>query len=488
MIKYFGLLVACLWLQAATAQHSKWQYQLDLSPGTIHVTLDITDNKADTILFKMPVWVPGYYQLMPFPEKVSQFNAGSLEWVKKTANGWWVKTAHNPHVVLQYDIKADQDFVAACFVNDQHALLNLEAVCMYSKVDQPVSIKIHTPAGWTVATGMDKKGDAFQAADFDILYDSPVIAGKLDSLPPFTVKGIPHYFVGYDMVPFDATVFMNNLKKMVETASGIIGDIPYHHYTFLGIGNGRGGIEHLNSTLVSFTGNGLNTTKGQETYYSFLAHEYFHHYNVKRIRPVELGPFDYDHGNKTKMLWVAEGLTVYYEYIIIRHAGIISDTTMRALLRSSLMAYETQTGKNYQSLTQASWETWEDGPFGRKNDTLVKTISYYDKGPLIGFLLDLQIRHVTGNKKSLNDVMRKLYYKYYKQLGRGYTEKEFQQVCEQVAGIPLKEIFEYASTTKPVDYNKYFAYAGLTLVPGTYEIVSLPAPDKLQATIYNSIF
>ncbi|RYF56883.1 MAG: hypothetical protein EOO39_36115, partial [Cytophagaceae bacterium] len=165
----------------------------------------------------------------------------------------------------------------------------------------------------------------FTAPTFDVLYDSPMLMGELEQLPAFTVRGVPHYFVGYNLGQFDRQRFVEDLQKIVAAGADIINDIPYTHYTFLAIGPGGGGIEHLNSTSISFDGTGLNTAKGRFTLYSFLAHEYFHHYNVKRIRPIELGPFDYDKGSRTKMLWLSEGITVYYEPIILSRAGLLTE-------------------------------------------------------------------------------------------------------------------------------------------------------------------
>jgi predicted metalloprotease with PDZ domain len=196
---------------------------------------------------------------------------------------------------------------------------------------------------------------------------------------------------------------------------------------------------------------------------NFIAHEYFHHYNVKRIRPIELGPFDYDNGNRTKMLWVSEGLSVYYEYLVVKRKGLISKTELLDALRSNLMAYENKPGRLYQSIADASYETWSDGPFGRTGDEVNKTISYYDKGPIMGLLLDFKIRHETKNKRSLDDLMRLLYNEFYKQKKRGFTEKELKTACETIAGTSLSEFFEYIYTVKAPDYPKYLMYAGLAI-------------------------
>jgi len=289
---------------------------------------------------------------------------------------------------------------------------------------------------------------------------------------------------------------MKDLQKVVEAGIAVIGDIPYRHYTFLAIGPGRGGIEHLNSTTISFSGKELNTPGGRERMLSFIAHEYFHHYNVKRIRPIALGPFDYQRENRTRMLWVSEGLTVYYEYLMLRRAGFLSGGALLQHFQSDIAAYENSTGHLYQSLAEASYETWSDGPFGRKGDSVNKTISYYEKGPAVGMLLDLAIRHATGNRRTLDDVMRTLYRRYYLDKKRGFTDEEFRQTCEKIAGVSLEEVFQYTTTVKDPDYGKYLGYAGLGIdlapkaLPGrsdkterSFRITLLPDPDPLQLAI-----
>jgi predicted metalloprotease with PDZ domain len=307
-----------------------------------------------------------------------------------------------------------------------------------------------------------------------MLYDCPILFGNLDELPSFKVRGIEHRFVGYKMGDFNRHQFMGNLEKVVAAAVNIIGEIPFRQYTFIGIGPGRGGIEHLNNTTISFDGSQLTSPEAMNRMLNFLAHEYFHHYNVKRIRPLELGPFDYDKGSKTNLLWVSEGLTVYYEYLIVKRAGLANEQTFFANFEQNINALENNPGRAFQSLKQASYETWSDGPFGTQGKEANKSISYYDKGPVVGLLLDLTIRNATQNKKSLDDVMRLLYQRYYKELGRGFTDGEFEQACENVAGISLSSLFEYVYTTRELDYNKYLAYAGLRI-----EVEETPS-DKLK--------
>jgi predicted metalloprotease with PDZ domain len=230
------------------------------------------------------------------------------------------------------------------------------------------------------------------------------------------------------------------------------------------MGEGMGGLEHRNSQAVFSSGRwyGLSDPEGYKGWLAFLAHEYFHLFNVKTIRPVALGPFDYTRENYTNMLWFSEGVTVYYEYLILNRAGILNSEECLERLQNDIAAYENIPGHLFQSATMASFDSWIQF-FNRSENASNTTISYYDKGSALGMLLDLKIRYETKNEKSLDDVMRTLYYDFYKRENRGFTDKEFRDVCEKTAGCSLNEIFEYASTTRNVDYSKYLAYAGLDI-------------------------
>jgi predicted metalloprotease with PDZ domain len=456
----------------------------------------------------MPNWMPGYYQIMDYAETVEKIaardkNGKEIPVEKKDDNTWILHGIRNRSFIVSYRISTNRQFVANSFVDSAHAYIIPENTFLYVDgfLHIPVSVKVLRYPGWeNIATGLETaagRTDEFFAPDFDILYDCPILIGNLEELPSFSINGIEHRFIGYNIGNFDRELFMDKLKKVVQSAVNIIGDIPYQQYTFIGIGPGRGGIEHLNNTTISFNGNGLNSPDAINRTMNFIGHEYFHHYNVKRIRPFELGPFDYDLGNRTNLLWVSEGLSVYYEYLIVKRAGLADANTLFSNFDSNLNAFENDPGRFYQSLAQASYRTWEDGPFGAHRGEADQSISYYDKGPLIGLFLDFEIRHATAGMKSLDDVMRLLYWKYYMEERRGFTDAEFQQACELVAGISLNDLFEYVYTTKVLDYDKYLAYAGLKIekqVTDTSDqanreklvIRRMENPDPMQSVILNS--
>jgi len=214
----------------------------------------------------------------------------------------------------------------------------------------------------------------------------------------------------------------------------------------------------------------LQSPAGYKNWLAFIAHEYFHHYNVKRIRPVALGPFDYDRENYTRMLWVSEGITVYYEYIILKRAGLLSTEEFFDRISSTIARYENIPGSKVQSAVESSFDTWIQF-FSRSEETANTTISYYDKGAILGLLLDLKMRHETQNKYSLDDLMRVLYRRYYQEKKRGWTDAEFRAEAEALARCSLAEIFDdYAASVKEVDYQKYFAYAGLEIDTSWHEL------------------
>lgn len=442
----------------------------DFGNQAFQVTMEVSGLKRDTLSLKMPAWTPGYYQLLHFADQVQFIKAKNssgkeLVIVKSGRSGWKVATEKSGWIQIIYHVTAKRSFVATPFVLSDRAYVSPPGVFLHieNELRRPAIVTVEKPATWTVATGLDPLGAKFSASNFDVLYDSPILIGELEELPSFEVKGIRHRFLGYKLGDFDKSGFMNDLRKIVEASVAMMGDIPYKQYTFIAIGPGPGGIEHLNSTSFGFSGESIKTREGRIRMYSFLAHEYYHHYNVKRIRPVELGPFDYDRENRTHMLWVSEGVTVYYDLLLTYRAGLMTREELFAAFASRIASYENKPGKRFQSATDASYNTWSDGPFGRTDDEVNKTVSVYDKGAGLGLLLDLAIRNVSENKKSLDDVMRQLYREYYQRKKRGFTSAEFRATCERIAGGSLEEVFEYASTTKPIDYNKYFAYAGLDI-------------------------
>ena len=432
------------------------------------VNMRITGLAGEMQDLKMPVWTPGFYRVSDYAKNVSDLHARdaaghALEWEKTTSNTWRVVTSGAWEMTVDYDVYGATRFGAQNFLDANRAYISPPGLYLYlaGQLRRPVQVTFRLPTGWAkIASGLDGEGFVYSAPDFDFFYDCPTLAGNQEALQ-FEVQGVPH-FVALENVPesVDRPKMLADLKRIVEAATGMMGDIPYRHYTFLMMGIGNGGIEHLDSASISFNGGSLTNENGYRRWLSYVAHEYFHNFNVKRIRPLALGPFDYDKENLTNMLWVSEGLSVYYQDLLLVRAGLITPEQYLEKLQTSLGAFESAPGRHYQSATESSWNTWGTSGVGNDRNT---TISYYDNGAMLGALLDLKIRHESHNRQSLDDVMQALYRKYYQEKRRGFTDAEFRAECEKAAGADLEEVFSYASSTRDPDYARYFAYAGLVL-------------------------
>ncbi len=438
-----------------------------------HVVFRCEGLKGKSQDFKLPAWTPGYYRIMDYAKNVLNFHAADeegnpLAWEKITKNTWRVDSGSANVISVSYDVYAFNISVAESFLDDRRAFISPTSVFMHvaGKIGHPVTLTIKPSQEFSrISTGLDPvEGypNTFYAPDFDILYDCPILIGNQEILN-FDVQGIPHVIAIEGLRSFDRNKFLTDIKLLAEESTKLIGEIPYTHYTFIMMEEGRGGLEHLNSMAVFYNLPRLKNPSGYKDWLCFIAHEFFHLYNVKRIRPIVLGPFDYDKENYTHMLWVSEGMTVYYEYVILRRAGLLTQEEFFRRIQRTITNYESRPGRLFQSAAESSFDTWMKF-FDRNENSANTTISYYSKGAALGLLLDLKIRHESKNQKSLDHVMRVLYKKYYKEKKRGFTDNEFRKECEDAAGCPLPEIFDvYVPTVREIDYPKYFAYAGLDI-------------------------
>lgn len=463
-------------LQAAPASGPVLRYSVSMERPHLHyfhVVLRCEGLPGREAEFRMPAWTPGYYQIMDYAAYVVRFEAAdggghSLDWTKTAKNAWRVKTGGASVVSVEYDVYGFNRFVASNYLADDCAFISPAGMFMYvtGYLKSPVTVEVKPFDGWThVETGLEPTNgerNVFRAADFDTLYDCPILAGKLETID-FQVGGRPHRVAAVDLTGVDKDRFSADLARIVEAAVSVVGDIPYKRYIFLMIGPGGGGLEHLNSCALTYSPARFMEPAAYKSWLAFVAHEFFHLYNVKSIRPVALGPFDYDRENYTRMLWVSEGLTVYYEYLILNRAGLMSRDEVLAKMSDLINAYENSPGRRVQPAAAASFDTWLH-PYGQAGEHAANTtVSYYVSGPVLGLLLDLGIRHGSGGRACLDDVMKALYRDYYLAARRGFTDEEFRAACKKAAGVSLAEIFDYAERIRDIDYGRYLGYVGLEL-------------------------
>lgn len=450
------------------------EYNVTINNPVAHlydIEMVIKGIRENNVSVSMPAWMPGAYRITDFAKNVQEFQAVNgrgqpLKWQQTDKQTWRVSKQPNDDVHVRYRLFSTQ-------LTDQMADVNGPATFMYvvGQKHLPSSVKYNSPGGWNVYTGLEKKGDRYGAGDYDVFADAPAFIGKFKVLE-FETGGANHRLVfSKPDISMTQEQVIADVKDIVEASMGIFGKLPYKEYTFLvkvQPQTGAGGVEHLNSTRITV---GENDFVNQTPYRRFLyvaAHEYFHLWNVKRIRPAVLGPFDYTREVNTHSLWVAEGITSYYANLLLLRAGISTERDFIDNAGLIIDSLQHAPGRLITSLEDASWNTWT-----RSDNADNTAISYYTKGEIVGMMLDVEIRARTKNQKSLDDVMRYLLANYADK-GVGYPEDGFLKAVEAVAGSDFHEFFAAnVEGHREIDYNRYFAQAGLSV-----------RPEKQAPTIY----
>ncbi|WP_242928308.1 M61 family metallopeptidase [Pontibacter vulgaris] len=462
---------------AAAALAADIKYTLSMPEPHTHyfeVEMELQGARKKYIDYKLPVWAPGSYLVREFAKNVESFEASdkagkALSAQKINKNTWRVYSNKADVVRVKYKVYAFELTVRTSFLDASHGYVNGTSMFMYPDGYQKENgtLVVKPYKGWNkVSTGLKSTGNfTYTFPDYDILADSPLEIGNHEVLQ-FTANGIPHEVAMYGEGNYDAKRLTADMKKVTEEAISVMGELPVERYVFIvhNLQRGGGGLEHLNSTTLQTTRSSYGTESGYTGFLSLVAHEYFHLWNVKRLRPFPLGPFNYDQENYTSLLWVSEGITSYYDDLIARRAGMISPQRYLDVVAGSISSVENTPGNKIQTVSESSLDAWIK--YYRRNENSNNAeVSYYTKGGVMGQLLNMEIMKSTKGEKSLDDAMRYMYNKYYKKLNRGYTEKEFQEAVELMAGKKMDAFFrDYINGTKTPDYNSYFEAAGLKLV------------------------
>ncbi|MCA1619945.1 MAG: PDZ domain-containing protein [Acidobacteria bacterium] len=426
-----------------------------------------------TVDLVLPVWTPGSYLVREFARHVQDFAAEdgagrALQWAKVSKNTWRVESGGAREVRARYSVYANELSVRTSELNDRHAFWNNANLLMYpdGHLGAPSTLRVEPFGGWKIATGLtpaEGSADTFRAENFDVLYDSPFLVGDFKTLP-FEVRGVPHRIVVDGVGGYDAERLRREAQRVVEAAVAVMGEIPYREYTFmLMLAAARGGgLEHANSSALILKRFGFSTAEDWLAVHTLFAHEVFHAWNVKLIRPDVLGPFDYTRENYTRLLWVAEGVTNYYESLLVRRAGLMTDRQYLDLMAAEIQRLQETPGRLKQSLEEASFDAWIEY-YRRDEHTVNSAVSYYDKGAVVALMLDLEIRGRSNGARSLDDVMRALYEDFYKK-DRNFTSQDFQRAAERAAGGSLEEFFRrYVRGRDELNYDAALGLAGLRL-------------------------
>jgi predicted metalloprotease with PDZ domain len=453
-------------------------YRLRIPEPHAHlVAVELTLPAAPALEVAMPAWTPGSYLVRDYARHVRDLHATqggrALAAGKLDKQTWRVAGAQVPGdpVVIRYRVYAHELTVRTAHVDDEHAFLHPAAVLLHApaRAGEPHVVELELPADTGVATGLREEPDSaprlrrFVARDADELYDCPIEIGGFERLD-FAAAGVPHHLAVCGRARFDRAQLVIDVKAFVDQAAALFGGLPYESYTFLlhFAPGGQGGLEHHNSSAILASPHAFYPRKAYEDLLELLCHEHFHVWNVKRIRPAALGPFDYRRENYTRSLWVMEGITSYYGRLLLRRANLLPAKKYLARLGEELAKLHQVPGRFVQSLEEASFDAWIK--FYRPDESTPNaTVSYYLKGGLVALALDLEIRRRTASQRSLDDVMRLLFARF-GAAPRGFEDERVQALFEEATGLELGTFFDdFVRGRAEVDLAPYLSAFGLRL-------------------------
>jgi len=463
---------------AAAAQSAGVSYRvtLDKSPNTHFLHVEVRVNStAPSIDVAMPAWSPGSYNIHNGWRNVQEFSANdetgaSLKFEKVDKQTWRIHRQAGQATTARYKLYYRSYNDEMCYITSPNVFMYVIGKKPYP-MEGPISVKLEAPAEWRVQTGMEPGSapNTYVAPDYDTFIDSSILIGSNWEQTQFDYHGIPHYCVFIGKGNFDKQKITDDTKRVVTYLLDMMGGAPYKKYVFFlrsRPGQGSGGLEHLNSTDISFSA--YNTHDPQSAYLRFMfvvAHEFYHLFNVKRIRPAILGPFDYSHEQNTRNLYVSEGMTSYWAAVGLKRSGVWSLQDYYDELNREIEKLQSAPGHKIMSVELSSWDTWNRGDNATNN-----SIDYYNKGELIGNLLDLEIRYRTSNQRSLTDVF--LYLLKNNGLPKpGFEEVHgFRDAVETITREAAPSNFDfgdffkkYVSGVEEIPWNDFLDHAGLML-------------------------
>jgi len=419
----------------------------------------------------MATWTPGSYLIREYARHLEALEVRSDEGplpVEKTAkNRWTLQTQGADKVEVSYRLYSREMSVRGNWVDEDLAVLNgaptfLTVVGGRAK---PHNVQIELPDDWkhcvtALPAHSDGKPCHFVAVDYDAAVDSPIVAGN-PALYEFEVNGVPHVLanIGESGI-WDGQKSADDTQKITQEIADFWGNIPYEKYWYLNvIAESGGGLEHKDSTLMMTSRWNSRVEENHKKWLGLVSHEFFHTWNVKRLRPKALGPFDYENEVHTHDLWIAEGFTSYYDDLLLKRADLITEDEYLTRLSDQVHGLQQTPGRLVHPLAMTSYDSWIKF-YRRDENSKNTTVSYYGKGAVVAWLLDAEIRKATVGEKSLDDVMRLAYSRYSGETG--YTSKQFRDVASEVAGTDLTPFFTTAvDSADELDYQHALDWFGL---------------------------
>lgn len=441
------------------------------------VEIQLKNYDADFVDFKMPVWTPGSYMVREYAKNVEEFFAAdggernALNVNKINKYTWRIEHHKSDNVYVKYKVYAFEGDIRMSYLDDDHAFIMANTLLMFVEDLRNTSsvLKINVPDQWkkisTSLTKLEGKSNAFYVPNYDILVDSPIEIGNHEIIE-FTAAGVQHEIAMVGNGNYNKKQIQTDLKKIVESSTAIFGENPNDQYTFIihNSENRGGGLEHLSSTVLGVSRWSYGDENSYKKFLALAAHEYFHLWMVKRLKPLELDFINYDQEIYTDLLWVMEGITSYFEEKIMLRAGFYNEDKFINNLLSAMSNNLNAPGARVQSVAEASFDAWIK--FYRRNENSGNNqISYYSKGMILGALLDLQIIDGSKGGQSLDDVVSHLYHQFYKKKGTGIVVEDVKKAAEKASNRKLDRFFrDYVDGTKDLDNEKYLRFAGIGLI------------------------
>lgn len=452
-------------------------YQVSMPKPASHlftVSLQVKNWQASQLDLKMPVWTPGSYLIREYARHVQDFVAEDsnsqipLVSQKLSKNHWQIDTANTTAITVSYRVFANDLTVRTNHLDATHGYFNGAALFFFIPgwEKQAIKVRIIPPANWQVTTTLPPVAEenyTFVAPDFDTLVDSPVEVGQ-QQVYDFEVLGKSHQLAIWGIGNANPKQIVEDTKKIITTTAKLFGGLPYEQYLFLLhlSGSGYGGLEHKNCCTLNYPRFDFRARDKYNRFMQLVAHEFFHLWNVKRIRPAALETFDYEAENYTTSLWFCEGVTSYYDILIPLQAGIYKRQDFLNNLSKEISKYLNIPGRNVQPLAESSYDAWIK-LYRRDAHSDNNQISYYLKGELVALLLDLLIRAKHHNQRSLSDVMKLMWERFGKS-EIGFTPQQLQQAIAEVADLDLTDFFHrYLETTEELPLEEYLEPFGLQL-------------------------
>ncbi|NVJ61017.1 MAG: M61 family metallopeptidase [Gammaproteobacteria bacterium] len=471
MFKYLISLNILFTILAVSASPSV-EYRISIEQPVHHlatVEVDFPEHKTDTLVVQLPAWRSGRYEILDLANGIRDFSVSAkrgkvVKWEFLDKSSWKIKT-DGQAVTVSYQVYANQLGYRSRHIDDTHAFLDASGVFIYSQElrNLPVTVELSVPKKWRSRSGMESTGrHEFKAANYDVLVDSPIETG-LHTFYEFSVDDRDYELLFWGKGNYDAKQIESDLIKLDKEVKNIWGSFPYSRYVYMvhATSGARGATEHLNSTVIQRHRDAFKKRDDYLEFISTAAHELIHTWNVKAYRPKALTPYDYQQESYTPLLWVAEGSTSYYDNLIVRRAGISTQKEHHEQLQKSIEALLNRPGREIQSVSDSSLYKWIEGT----NDfTINHGVNIYAKGSLVSWWLDFEIRRVTNNQKSYDNVHRLLYEKY-NAIDNGFTDQDLLALVNQVTEQDFTQFWkDYVWGTKAIPFEKMLTFVGLELV------------------------